>query len=199
MDDDAAFGSSTAFLLDSVGYKSRLYLSAADFLAAFPTGHGCIILDVAMPGLSGLDLQAVLVERQLQMPIVFLTGHGDLRSGVRAMRGGAEDFLTKPVDADELLDAVRRALDRDEVQTKARNDLSELRQRLARLSEREAEILRHIANGRLNKQVAADLGLALQTVKFHRGNIMSKLEARSLLDLVRIAERTGLIKVWQSI
>ena len=193
VDDDAAFRASTAFLLDSVGLAAQVYPDADSFLADPPTGHGCVILDLAMPGRSGLDLQAVLTDRQFRLPIVFLTGHGDLRSGVRAMRGGAEDFLTKPVEADELLDAVRRALARDLAEIRARTDLGDLRQRLAKLSDREVEILRHVAVGRLNKQIAGDLGIALQTVKFHRANIMSKLEAKSLSELVRIAEKVGII------
>ncbi len=193
IDDDAAFRASTVFLLDSVGFQSRVYSDGQSFLQALPGGHGCILLDVAMPELSGPDLQAALSDRGFAMPIVFLTGHGDLRSGVRAIRQGAEDFLTKPVAAEELLEAVRRALVRDLVEGRTRDDLATLRQRVARLSEREHEILRHVASGRLNKQIAADLGIALQTVKFHRGNVMTKLDARSLSELVRIAERLGLI------
>lgn len=193
VDDDAAFRDSTAFLLDSIGLQARVYVDAQSFLQSTPSGHGCIILDLAMPGLSGLDLQGVLAERGFQMPIVFLTGHGDLRSGVRAMRAGAEDFLTKPVEAEELLEAVRRALARDLVESRAREDLADLRQRVARLSDRETEILQHVARGQLNKQIAGDLGIALQTVKFHRGNVMTKLDARSLSELIRIAQRTGII------
>lgn len=195
IDDDAAFRASTVFLLDSVGLRSQVYVDGQAFLQSPPEGHGCIILDLAMPGLSGLELQSVLAERGLAMPIVFLTGHGDLRSGVRAIRAGAEDFLTKPVEAEELLEAVRRALARDLVERRAREDLAALRQRVARLTDRETEILRHVAHGPLNKQIAGDLGIALQTVKFHRGNIMTKLDARSLSDLVRMAQRTGIIAV----
>ncbi len=148
-----------------------------------------------MPGLSGTDLQPILTERSFDMPIIFLTGHGDLRSGVRAIRAGAEDSLTKPVLAQELLDAVQRGLARDLMQAIARHDLAALQQRAARLSDREIEILRHVALGRLNKQVAGDLGIALQTVKFHGANIMAKLEVRSLSDLVRLAQRLGRIQV----
>jgi FixJ family two-component response regulator len=140
-----------------------------------------------MPGLSGLDLQEQLQTRGFAMPIVFLTAHGDVRSGVKAVRRGAEDFLTKPVAADELLDAVGRALARDRLHHEARQLDANLRARAARLTVREHEVLRHIIAGRLNKQIAADLDLALQTVKFHRGNIMAKLEARSIADLALMA------------
>jgi FixJ family two-component response regulator len=191
VDDDASFRGSLVFLLDAVGLSAREYGDAASFLGNLPDGPGCVILDLAMPGLTGLDLQRVLTGQGFDMPIVFLSAHGDLRSGVRAMRAGAEDFLSKPVDADELLDAVRRALVRDSQQRQTRALHDTLCARVARLSARELEVLRHVISGRLNKQIASDLGLALQTVKFHRAHVMAKLQAASVGDLSHIARVAG--------
>lgn len=187
IDDDLSFRASLAFLLDAVGLKTCEYPDAASFLRAMPDGPGCVLLDLAMPEATGLELQRTLAALEFRMPIVFISAHGDLRSGVRAMRAGAEDFLTKPVDCEELLDAVRRALSCDADRRAAILERDELRSRAARLSARETEVLRHVLRGRLNKQIAADLGLALQTVKFHRAHVMSKLEATSVVDLSRIA------------
>jgi FixJ family two-component response regulator len=187
VDDDEAFRASIAFLLETAAMASRQYRDGAAFLKALPQGHGCLILDLAMPDLSGLDLQEQLQMRGYTMPIVFLTAYGDVRSGVKAMRRGAEDFLTKPVAADELLDAVGRALARDLAHHQAHTVNAALDARASRLTPREYEVLRHVIAGRLNKQIASDLGLALQTIKFHRGNIMAKLEANSVADLALIA------------
>lgn len=187
VDDDDAFRASIAFLLDTAAMASREYPDASAFLQSLPQGHGCVILDLAMPGLSGLDLQEQLQLQGFTMPIVFLTAHGDVRSGVKAVRRGAEDFLTKPVAAAELLDAVGRALARDLARQQARSVSANLDARARRLTPREYEVLRHVIGGRLNKQIASDLGLALQTIKFHRGNIMTKLEANSVADLALIA------------
>jgi FixJ family two-component response regulator len=192
VDDDAEFRASLAFLLDVVGYRTHGYADAAAFLAASPGGPGCVIVDLAMPGLTGLELQQQMHARGIELPLVFLSAHGDVRSGVQAMRAGAEDFLTKPVDGDELLDAVGRALARDGAQRERRAADDELRARALRLSARETEVLRHVIGGRMNKQIAADLGLALQTVKFHRGRVMTKLDARSVADLALVARAAGL-------
>ena len=191
VDDDASFRASLVFLLDAVGFTAREYGDAVAFLDNPREGPGCVILDLAMPGLTGLDLQRVLRDQGFDMPIVFLSAHGDLRSGVRAMRAGAEDFLSKPADADELLAAVHRALVRDSEQRTTRALHDALRARVARLSARELEVLRHVISGRLNKQIAFDLGLALQTVKFHRARVMAKLEAASVGDLSHIARVAG--------
>jgi FixJ family two-component response regulator len=193
VDDDDAFRASIAFLLDTAGLASRQYPDAIAFLQALPQGHGCVILDLAMPGLSGLDLQEQLQARSFSMPIVFLTAHGDVRSGVKAVRRGAEDFLTKPVAGSELFDAVQRALARDRSQREAHGEHEDLRARAARLTPREHEVLRHVVGGRLNKQIAADLGLALQTVKFHRANIMTKLDASSVADLALMARALDVV------
>jgi FixJ family two-component response regulator len=192
VDDDASFRASIVFLLESAGLATRTYDSAEAFLQEVPQGPGCILMDLTMPGLSGLELQRELAHRVDVPPIVFLTAFGDVRAGVSAMRAGAEDFLTKPVDAKELLDALSRALSRDEQQRDALARAGSLQQRGERLSAREREVLMHVAAGRLNKQIAFDLNLALQTVKFHRGNVMTKLDASSTAELVLMAAQLGL-------
>jgi FixJ family two-component response regulator len=192
VDDDAHFRTSIVFLLDSAGFRSCSYDSAEAFLMAAPDGPGCVLLDVSMPGLSGLELQQELHARQRVMPIIFLTAQGDLRTSVRAMRAGAEDFLGKPVDIEELLDAVHRALARDVAARQAGVRAEALRRRAAALTAREREVLSLVAAGRLNKLIASDLQLALQTVKFHRANVMTKLEAGSTAELVLLAAELGI-------
>jgi FixJ family two-component response regulator len=152
-------------------------------------GLGCIILDLRMHGLSGIDLQERLSQAGTALPIVFLTGHGDIPTGVKAMKKGAVDFLTKPVDEDSLLNAVELALDRHRAVLHVLAERHELEERYARLTPREREVMAHVVAGKLNKQTAADLGISLKTAKVHRGRVMAKMEAESLADLVRMAER----------
>lgn len=190
VDDQPAILKALTRLLTAAGYAVQSYASARAFLASVdPRAEGCLILDLAMPEMNGLDLQQALRERASLLPVIFLTGHGDIDTGVRAMKLGAADFLTKPVDADRLLAAValacasnRRARDTDQ-------ELTLIRQRLATLTPRETEVLDLIIEGLLNKQVAAALGAAEKTIKVHRARVMAKMEARSLAALVRMVDR----------
>jgi FixJ family two-component response regulator len=188
IDDEARTRTALARLLRTLGYTVQEYDSAIDFLAAPLPESGCIVLDVHMPALSGLDLQERLSAQGCRLPIVFLTGQGDIRMSVRAIKGGAEDFLTKPVSREVLTDAIGRALERgarDLADTQARQARNE---RLARLSGREREVAFLLAQGRLNKQVAAELGTTERTVKAHRSSIMAKLEIRSAAELARLLD-----------
>lgn len=155
-------------------------------------GPGCLVLDLAMPDLNGIELQRELTERDCLLPIIFLTGRGDIPSSVRAMKGGAVDFLTKPVDDNDLLDAVRRAIDLDLETRRAQDEIADVGERLATLTPREREVMIHVVAGRLNKQIAADLGTVEKTIKVHRARVMTKMKVGSLAELVRIAERAGI-------
>ena len=157
-----------------------------------PGAPGCLVLDVALPELDGLQLQQALAVSGCARPIVFITGRGDIPTSVRAMKGGAVDFLTKPVNDKDLLAAVRHAIEIDRLAREAQVEMDALRQRLARLTPREREVLGHVVAGRLNKQIAADLGTVEKTIKVHRARIMEKMAARSLAELVRIADRLGI-------
>jgi len=173
--------------------ESRGFPSPAAFLQAHdPATPGCLVLDLALPGLDGLELQQALSAADCARPIVFITGRGDIPTSVRAMKGGAVDFLTKPVNDRDLLAAVRNAIEIDRVARAAQVEMDALRQRLASLTPREREVLVHVAAGRLNKQIAADLGTVEKTIKVHRARLMEKMGVRSLADLVRVTERLGL-------
>ena len=193
VDDDASVRRSLSFLIKSLGYRVETFDCAAAFLARKShEGIGCLITDVKMPGMSGLDLQDVLGRRGAPLPIIFITGHGDLPMGVEAMKKGAVDFLAKPFDDEDLTAAIELALERcrNARETSAAADAAQ--HRIETLSPREHEVLRHVISGRLNKQIAFDLGIAEHTVKIHRGRIMKKLAVDSLADLVRLAEKAGL-------
>ena len=177
------------------GYVVRLYSTGAEFLAQPPTEAGCIVLDLRLPGPSGLDLQQRLATAGNPLPIVFLTGHGDIPKTVRAMKAGAVDFLTKPVDAPVLLDAVARALARDAENRVARGRQQDARARYSRLTPREREVFAHLISGQLNKQVGYDLGISERTTKIHRGRVLEKMEADSIADLVRIAADLGIVAI----
>ena len=193
VDDDASMRRSLARLLGGAGYEVVLYATAEELLAAAgPALTGCILLDLRLPGASGLELQEELARRGCGAPVVFLTGHGDVAASVRAMKGGALDFLLKPVAADELFAAVSSALLRDAAVRRRRDELAELRALVATLSDRQREVWLRVASGQLNKQIAHDLGLVERTVKLHRAKAMAKLRARSTSDLVRIAASLGL-------
>lgn len=194
VDDEAPVRTALGRLLRGAGHEVAVYASAEEFLAvAGPALSGCIVLDLRLPGVSGLELQELLARRGCHAQIVFLTGHGDVAAGVRGMKKGAVDFLQKPVSDDELLSAVETALERDRSARRQREELDELRARCATLTDREREVWLEVVRGRLNKQVAGDLGIVERTVKAHRARVMEKLRADSTAELVRIAERLGLI------
>ena len=189
VDDDAEFRDSVARLLRSVGLTVREFFSVADFLKAAPSdGPTCLVLDVRMPGRSGLELQRDLAAANRQVPIIFMTAHGDIPMSVQAMKGGAVEFLTKPFRDQELLDAVEAGLARDRDRRQAEKGLAVLRERFESLSARERQVMIHVTAGRLNKQIAADIGITESTVKVHRTNLMRKMKARSLPELSRMAD-----------
>ena len=193
VDDDASVRRGLARLLKAHGYQVQVFATAREFLHHDGDhGNACLVLDLQLPGLSGLDLQAELAAAGRTMPIVFVTGHGDVPSSVRAMKAGAVDFLPKPVRAATLLEAVRTAVERDLRARRARETVDAAKARLRTLTPREREVLALVVAGKLNKQVAFDLGITLKTVKAHRGRIMEKLGASSVAELVRLAEKAGI-------
>lgn len=194
VDDDQSFRTALGRLLSVSGFRVALYESGDQFLAQFPDcEYGCVLLDLGLPGLSGLELQDRLAEKAPLLPIVFLTGQGDIRTSVRAMKAGAEDFLQKPTPKEALLEAVERALHRCETRRLEQDRIDGLRARLVNLTPREREVFGLIVRGKLNKQIAYALGTSERTVKAHRHNVMEKLGARSLAETVSIAERLGLV------
>ena len=192
VDDDASFRSAIARLLQASGYRVALYGSGAELLQTLPASRGCIILDVQLPGLSGPQLQDRLAGKGSPLPIVFLTGHGDIPSSVKAIKAGAEDFLSKPVARKDLLGAVERALSQYDAKREQQGRLDAMRAVVETLSPREMEVFRLVVRGKLNKQIAYELGISERTVKAHRHNIMEKLQVRSLAEAVSIAERLGI-------
>ena len=193
IDDDPAFRDSLRRLLKSVGLQPLLFASIAEFLQAdLPDVATCLVLDVRLPGRSGLDFQRDLAEANIALPIIFITGYGDIPMTVRAMKGGAIEFLTKPFRDDVLLDAIRNAVERSEAERGRQAELSALRDGYASLSRREREVMTRVVSGRLNKQVAADLGISEITVKAHRGHLMRKMHADSAADLVMMGARLRL-------
>jgi FixJ family two-component response regulator len=193
VDDDVRVLKALSRLLRSANLNPVTFASPQQFLNRFdPKVPGCLVLDVDMPGLDGLELQQALVAKRSDLPIIFLTGHGDIPMSVRAMKHGAIDFLTKPVRKEDLLQAIRLALETDHVNRQARAEFNDIRQRLATLTPREREVLEHVLLGQLNKQIAADLGASETTIKIHRGRVMEKMNAHSLAELVRLGERVGI-------
>jgi FixJ family two-component response regulator len=193
VDDDASFLVAVSRLLRATGHPVRTFPSASEFLESLPApGPGCVVADVQMPGLSGLDLQAALARSENPLPVLFLTGHGDIPTSVRAMRQGAEDFLTKRAPKDQLLDAVKRALARDAREREQRARLRELRARFDALTPREHEVLAHVLTGQLNKQIAGDLGIDERSVKRHRTSLMIKLQVQSVAELTHLVHEAGL-------
>jgi FixJ family two-component response regulator len=193
IDDDASFLAAISRLLRAKGFAVKTFTSASAFLAeADCEAPGCVLVDVRMPGMSGLDLQSALSRARSPLPILFLTGHGDIPSTVRAMRGGAEDFLEKRAPKEELLDAVRRALARDAREREERARQHHLRRRFDALTKREREVLAQVVQGRLNKQIAADLGIHERTVKLHRTAITTKLGVQSVAELTRLTDQAGI-------
>ncbi len=193
IDDDASVRKSLSRLLRSAGYTAETFSSAEEFLRReHYEGVGCILLDVRMPGLSGMDLQEELNKADYHMPIVFITGHGDIPMSVEAMKKGAVDFLTKPFDDEQLLQAIENAIGKDREARAAYLEAHDIRQRIELLTPREKEILSFVVTGMLNKQIALKLDIAEKTVKVHRGRVMEKLGADSVAELVRLAEKAGI-------
>jgi FixJ family two-component response regulator len=193
IDDDASMRRALTNLFQSVGLAVEVFGSASEMLQSkLPNVASCLVLDIRLPGLSGLDFQTELAKASIHIPIIFMTGHGDIPMSVRAMKGGAVDFLTKPFRDQDMLDAVVTAIERDRKRREVEKVVANLNALFATLTPREREILALVASGLMNKQVAAELGLAEITVKIHRGHIMKKMAARSLADLVRKAETLGI-------
>jgi FixJ family two-component response regulator len=193
VDDDPGVRHAVGSLLRSIGVHTQLFASAPEFLAATPPDvPACVILDVRMPGLGGLDCQHQLKKAGLNIPVIFMTGHGDIRMSVRAMKAGAMEFLTKPFRDQDLIDAVQQALSHDRARRSADEGLAELRKRFESLTARERRVMDGVVAGRLNKQIADDLGTREVTVKVQRAHLMRKMTAHSVPDLVRMAGRLGL-------
>src|ERR1700759_1061513 len=194
IDDDPDLRASLARLLRSVGLEARLFSSVFEFLASHPpSGPTCLVLDVRLPGQSGLDPQRELAAANRELPIIFIPGHGDIPMSVQAMKAGAIEFLTKPFRDQDLLDGIQLGLSRDRIRRENENALADLRERFGSLSPREREIMIHVAQGRLSKQIAGDIGIAEATVKVHRSRAMRKMNAHSLPELGRMADRLKLV------
>jgi FixJ family two-component response regulator len=190
VDDYAPVRRAVSRLLRAAGFAVIAFASPQEFLPQYdPRTPGCLVLDLDMPAVNGLELQRILATKGSALPIIFLSGHGDVPKSVQAMKWGASDFLTKPVNDKELLAAIRAAIEKDCALRRRQTDLSEIRARLATLTPREREVLEHVVTGKLNKQIAGDLGTVEQTVKVHRARVMEKLKVQSVAELVRLTER----------
>ena len=194
IDDNSALRASVARLIGSLGLATQQFASISDFLASeLPDGPTCLVLDVRLPGQSGLDLQRDLVAANRELPIIFITGHGDIPMSVRAMKGGAIEFLTKPFRDQDLIDAIQLGLSCDRARRENEKALAAIKERFNSLTSREREIMTEVARGRLSKQIAGDIGIAEPTVKVHRSRLMRKMKARSLPELARMADKLNLV------
>ena len=192
VDDEALVRNAVGRLLRAEGFEVATFASPGEFLVAHdPAAPGCLVLDMAMPGLNGLELQQALAARGSTLPIIFLTGRADVPMCAQAMKRGAADFLTKPANDTDLLAAIRRALEHDRHARQTRDELVDIRARIASLTPREREVLEHVVTGQLNKQIASDLGTVEKTIKVHRGRVMEKMQVASVAELVRLVERSG--------
>jgi FixJ family two-component response regulator len=193
VDDDASMRDAISRLLKTVGLIVKAFASGGEFLnSKLPDVPACVVLDVRLPGLSGLELQQEMVQRGIHVPVVFITGHGDIPMSVQAMKAGAIEFLTKPFRDQDLIDAVRSGIHRDRKGRDERAQLAELREGLSQLTQREREVLGWVVAGLLNKQIALRLGASEKTIKIHRSHVMQKMHADSLADLVRMSEKLGI-------
>jgi FixJ family two-component response regulator len=196
VEDDDSLREALEGLLRSAGFRVKLFASASDFLLArSPDDCGCLISDVRLPGKSGLALQDELIKAGVHIPTIFITGHGDIRMSVQAIKAGAMEFLTKPVDPTDLLSAVKLSIEKAYAERQETEELANLHRRFESLTPREREVMQLVVSGLLNKQIAADVGISEITVKIHRGNVMRKMEANSLAELVRAAERLGMPEI----
>lgn len=194
VDDDPSVLKSLGRLMRSVGLNAATFAEPQAFLDNHdPNAPGCLVLDVAMPHINGLELQQALAAKGSELPVIFITGHGDIPMSVRAIKQGAADFFTKPVNDSDLIEAIHNAITKDRIARQARTKLNELQQRLATLTPREREVISHVVSSKRNRQIATELGTAEQTIKLHRASLMKKLKAGSLADLLKLAERLGII------
>lgn len=194
VDDDVSVCRALSLLLESHGFKVQTFARAQDFLTAkHYKASSCLVLDVRLPDINGLALQEAMLARQLFIPIVFITGHGNIPMSVQAMRGGAIDFLSKPFTDKELLEAIERAIAKSKIENKGHSDVARIWRRIKTLSPRELEVFRLVAKGMMNKQIALKRGTALQTIKVHRGRVMKKMQAKTVTELIRFAQEAGLI------
>ena len=193
VDDDLSVREAIESLIRSVGLRVETFETAQEFLRSTrPDAPGCVVLDVRLPGLSGLDLQRELAAHGINLPVIFITGHGDIPMSVRAMKAGALEFLTKPFRDQDLLDAIQQALERDRSARQQRSETAELRERFDSLTSREREVMGLVVSGLLNKQIAGELGTSEVTIKIHRSQVMKKMGAGSLAELVRMTEKLGI-------
>ncbi len=193
VDDDVSVCRALELLLKTHGYKVQTFLKAEDFLDfKHIKGSSCLILDLKLPQINGLELQSIMTAKQLVIPIVFISGHGDIPKSVKAIQAGAVDFLPKPFAAKSLLDAINRAIEKNKIQNKADADVSSIKRRIKTLSPRELEVFHFVAQGMLNKQIASKRGTSLQTIKVHRGRVMQKMQAKTVTELIRFAQKAGI-------
>jgi FixJ family two-component response regulator len=194
VDDDLSVRRALCLFLKTYGFKVKVFACAADFLAcAHPKIPSCLVLDICLPNTSGLALQDAMLVRKIKIPIIFITGHGDIPMSVRAMKAGAIDFLPKPFTKNKLLDAVTQAIVKNKLQIKEQAEISKIKRRVKTLSPRELEVFRLVAGGMLSKQIARKRGTVLQTIKVHRGRVMQKMQAKTVTELIRFAQKAGII------